>query len=255
MGSVGAVARSDAQHLSADAAARCQHSRVHAVPTKVTTAFVAEATDVGIDIFRIFDALNNIEQMRPAIDAVRETGTAVAEVAMSYTGDLSNPAEELYARLLSAAGRADRRCRRAHSCDQGHGRAVARRRLPLWCRRCARSSTCRCTCTPRHSRWSARHLPGRLAGRSQCRRRRQRRAGRHDQSACAVGDRRRCRAHRTIPAWTWARCAISNRTGRPSARCTRRSSRSTGPTGRVYTTDPRRSAVQPAPAGHRARAG
>jgi len=65
-------------------------------PTKVTTAFVAEATGVGIDIFRIFDALNNIEQMRPAIDAVRETGTAVAEVAMSYTGDLANPAEDLY---------------------------------------------------------------------------------------------------------------------------------------------------------------
>jgi len=34
--------------------------------------------------------------MRPAIDAVRETGTAVAEVAMSYTGDLSDPAENLY---------------------------------------------------------------------------------------------------------------------------------------------------------------
>jgi pyruvate carboxylase len=65
-------------------------------PTKVTTAFVAEATATGIDIFRIFDALNNIEQMRPAIDAVRETGTAVAEVAMSYTGDLANPNEDLY---------------------------------------------------------------------------------------------------------------------------------------------------------------
>src|SRR5690349_25026252 len=34
--------------------------------------------------------------MRPAIDAVRETGTAVAEVAMSYTGDLADPAENLY---------------------------------------------------------------------------------------------------------------------------------------------------------------
>src|ERR1700752_1234433 len=34
--------------------------------------------------------------MRPAIDAVRETGTAVAEVAMSYTGDLSDPSENLY---------------------------------------------------------------------------------------------------------------------------------------------------------------
>lgn len=65
-------------------------------PTKVTSAFVAEATDVGIDIFRIFDALNNIEQMRPAIDAVRETGHAVAEVAMSYTGDITDPDEDLY---------------------------------------------------------------------------------------------------------------------------------------------------------------
>ncbi|WP_040811069.1 pyruvate carboxylase [Nocardia concava] len=65
-------------------------------PEKVTRAFVSEATATGIDIFRIFDALNNVDQMRPAIDAVRETGTALAEVAMSYTGDLSNPNENLY---------------------------------------------------------------------------------------------------------------------------------------------------------------
>ena len=65
-------------------------------PETVTKAFVAEATATGIDIYRIFDALNNVESMRPAIDAVRETGTAVAEVAMSYTGDLSDPGEKLY---------------------------------------------------------------------------------------------------------------------------------------------------------------
>ncbi|WP_297847914.1 pyruvate carboxylase [Mycobacterium sp.] len=65
-------------------------------PETVTTAFVEEATATGIDIFRIFDALNNVDSMRPAIDAVRETGAAVAEVAMSYTGDLSDPAEKLY---------------------------------------------------------------------------------------------------------------------------------------------------------------
>ncbi|MGA4792560.1 pyruvate carboxylase, partial [Nocardia sp. AB354] len=65
-------------------------------PEQVTRAFVREATGTGIDIFRIFDALNNVDQMRPAIDAVRETGTALAEVAMSYTGDLSNPDENLY---------------------------------------------------------------------------------------------------------------------------------------------------------------
>jgi pyruvate carboxylase len=65
-------------------------------PEVVTEAFVEEATATGIDIYRIFDALNNVESMRPAIDAVRATGTAVAEVAMSYTGDLSDPAETLY---------------------------------------------------------------------------------------------------------------------------------------------------------------
>ncbi|WAX81633.1 pyruvate carboxylase [Streptomyces sp. KMM 9044] len=65
-------------------------------PTEVTHAFVEEAAATGIDIFRIFDALNDVDQMRPAIDAVRETGTAVAEVALCYTSDLSDPSERLY---------------------------------------------------------------------------------------------------------------------------------------------------------------
>jgi pyruvate carboxylase len=65
-------------------------------PEAVTTAFVQEATATGIDVFRIFDALNDIAQMRPAIQAVRETGTAVAEVALCYTADLSDPGEALY---------------------------------------------------------------------------------------------------------------------------------------------------------------
>src|SRR6476620_4233532 len=65
-------------------------------PETVTRAFVEEATATGIDIYRIFDALNNVESMRPAIDAVRETGGSIAEVAMSYTGDLADPGENLY---------------------------------------------------------------------------------------------------------------------------------------------------------------
>ena len=65
-------------------------------PTKVTDAFVEEAAATGIDVFRIFDALNDVSQMRPAIDAVRATGSTVAEVALCYTGDLSDPAEKLY---------------------------------------------------------------------------------------------------------------------------------------------------------------
>ncbi|GAA2574480.1 pyruvate carboxylase [Microbacterium binotii] len=65
-------------------------------PTAVTDAFVAEAAASGVDIFRIFDALNDVTQMRPAIDAVLATGTAVAEAALCYTGDMLDPAEDLY---------------------------------------------------------------------------------------------------------------------------------------------------------------
>ncbi|MDF2746002.1 MAG: pyc, partial [Propionibacteriaceae bacterium] len=65
-------------------------------PTKVTTSFVAEAAEVGIDIFRIFDALNDVEQMRPAIEAVLETNSTIAEVALCYTGDLNSPTEDIY---------------------------------------------------------------------------------------------------------------------------------------------------------------
>ena len=65
-------------------------------PTEVTDAFVREAAATGVDIFRIFDALNDVNQMRPAIDAVLSTGTAVAEGALCYTGNLLDPAEDLY---------------------------------------------------------------------------------------------------------------------------------------------------------------
>ena len=65
-------------------------------PTEVTDTFVEEAARTGIDIFRIFDALNDVAQMRPAIEAVRNTGTAIAEAALCYTADLSDPGEKLY---------------------------------------------------------------------------------------------------------------------------------------------------------------
>jgi pyruvate carboxylase len=65
-------------------------------PEEVTEAFVNEAAATGIDIFRIFDALNDVSQMAPAIRAVRATGTAVAEVALCYTADMLDPEETLY---------------------------------------------------------------------------------------------------------------------------------------------------------------
>ena len=65
-------------------------------PDKVCHSFVEEAARSGVDVFRIFDALNDVSQMRPAIDAALETGTTVAEVAMAYSGDMTSPKEDIY---------------------------------------------------------------------------------------------------------------------------------------------------------------
>lgn len=65
-------------------------------PTEVTDAFVDEAARSGVDVFRVFDALNDVSQLRPALEAVLATGTAVAEGAICYTADLLDPAEDLY---------------------------------------------------------------------------------------------------------------------------------------------------------------
>src|SRR5918993_656764 len=64
-------------------------------PPDVVRSFVDEAHESGIDIFRIFDANNDVDHIRPAIEATLEAG-AVAEGALCYTGDLSDPKEKLY---------------------------------------------------------------------------------------------------------------------------------------------------------------
>jgi pyruvate carboxylase len=64
-------------------------------PATVVRAFVAEAVESGVDVIRIFDALNDIDGMAPAIEAALET-PALVEGALCYTGDLSNPAEQVY---------------------------------------------------------------------------------------------------------------------------------------------------------------
>ena len=64
-------------------------------PAAVVRGFVAEAVQSGVDVIRIFDALNDIDGMAPAIAATLET-PALVEGALCYTGDLSNPAEHVY---------------------------------------------------------------------------------------------------------------------------------------------------------------
>jgi pyruvate carboxylase len=64
-------------------------------PDNVVTAFVKESAQAGIDLFRIFDALNWVPNMRPAMEAVRETG-ALCEAAVCYTGDILDPNRSKY---------------------------------------------------------------------------------------------------------------------------------------------------------------
>jgi pyruvate carboxylase len=64
-------------------------------PDNVVQEFVHEAHAQGIDIFRIFDSLNSIENMRVAIDAVLGNG-AVCEPAICYTGDILDKGRPKY---------------------------------------------------------------------------------------------------------------------------------------------------------------
>jgi pyruvate carboxylase len=64
-------------------------------PDEVAVAFVTEAARTGVDIFRVFDSLNDVDQMLPAIRAVVDAGK-VAEGTVCYTGNLASPAERLY---------------------------------------------------------------------------------------------------------------------------------------------------------------
>ncbi len=80
-------------------------------PDNVVRYFVQQAAAKGIDLFRVFDSLNNVENMRVAMDAVIETGM-LCEGTLCYTGDLTDPARPKYdlkyyvnlAKQLEAAG-------------------------------------------------------------------------------------------------------------------------------------------------------
>jgi len=64
-------------------------------PDNVVQAFVKESAQAGIDLFRIFDALNWLPNLRLGVEAVREAGM-LAEAAVCYTGDLLDPKRPKY---------------------------------------------------------------------------------------------------------------------------------------------------------------
>ena len=64
-------------------------------PDNVVKFFVEEASKAGIDVFRIFDSLNIVENMRVSIDTVR-LQNKICEGTICYTNDVTNPNEEKY---------------------------------------------------------------------------------------------------------------------------------------------------------------
>ena len=64
-------------------------------PDNVVRHFVALAAKSGIDLFRVFDSLNSVENMRVGIDAVRESGM-LCEASICYTADLFDASRPKY---------------------------------------------------------------------------------------------------------------------------------------------------------------
>ncbi len=64
-------------------------------PDNLIRAFVKEAAEQGVDVFRVFDSLNWIEGMRVSLDAVLESGK-IAEATMCYTGDILDGSRTKY---------------------------------------------------------------------------------------------------------------------------------------------------------------
>jgi pyruvate carboxylase len=64
-------------------------------PDDVVVSFIEEAAAAGIDVFRIFDALNDVDNMQVSIEAAQKTGRLV-ETAICYTGDVSDPRRTKY---------------------------------------------------------------------------------------------------------------------------------------------------------------
>ncbi len=64
-------------------------------PDNVVQRFVKESAAAGMDVFRVFDSLNWVENMRVAMDAVLQTD-ALCEAAICYSGDILNPNRTKY---------------------------------------------------------------------------------------------------------------------------------------------------------------
>jgi pyruvate carboxylase len=88
---LGQLARARAEHPLPDAVALGQCGGLHQLPGQRGAVFhPARPPQAGVDIFRVFDSLNWVDNMRVAMDSVIESG-GVCEAAICYTGDIFDP--------------------------------------------------------------------------------------------------------------------------------------------------------------------
>ncbi|MFD1483094.1 pyruvate carboxylase [Paracoccus nototheniae] len=64
-------------------------------PDNVVQFFVKQAAETGVDVFRVFDSLNWVENMRVAMDAVIDSGK-ICEGTVCYTGNMLDPDRSKY---------------------------------------------------------------------------------------------------------------------------------------------------------------
>ncbi|MBG30130.1 MAG: pyruvate carboxylase [Opitutae bacterium] len=65
-------------------------------PDNVVREFVVHASDAGMDVFRIFDSLNYLPNLKVAMEAVTERTNSLCEATVCFTGDFTDPKEEKY---------------------------------------------------------------------------------------------------------------------------------------------------------------
>ena len=122
-------------------------------PDNLIRAFVKEAAQSGIDVFRVFDSLNWIPGMEIAMDEVLKQGK-LCEATMCYTGDILDPdRDQLHARVLCQHGKGAGEARRSPAGYQGYVRpAEALRRQEAYLHPEAGGGPAHPPAHPRHHR-------------------------------------------------------------------------------------------------------
>ena len=96
-----------------------------AYPDNVVAEFISEAAAQGIDIFRIFDSLNWLPNMRVAVEAALQDRPHLRSRHLLHGRHSRSEARQIFAQILRAAREGTRAHGHAHSRHQGYGRSAA----------------------------------------------------------------------------------------------------------------------------------